>query len=115
MSALKKFLPGKKKSKKSTSSSIQSGASEPNLADLGQMLGYKNVKEKDLPKLHKAAWIGDLNKLKQLLKKGDANSMDRHHRYVIKVMHLRRLSNSGFCYSWASYVKLTCGIMILTG
>ena len=83
MSALRKFLPGKKKNKKSTSSSIQSSVSEHNIAGIEQASGHKNVKEKDLPKLHKAAWLGDLVKLKQLLKKNDVNSMDRHHRCVI--------------------------------
>lgn len=85
MSALRKFLPGKKKNKKSTSSSIQSSVSEQSIAAIGQVPGYKDVKEKDLPKLHKAAWQGDMVKLKQLLKKTDVNSMDRHHRYSIKV------------------------------
>jgi len=80
MSALRKFLPGKKKNKKSTSSSIQSSVSEQNIAGIEQATGHKNVKEKDLPKLHKAAWLGDMVKLKQLLKKNDVNSMDRHHR-----------------------------------
>lgn len=88
MSALKKFLPGKRKTKKSTSSSIKSSVSEQNIADFGNVPGYKNVKEKDLPKFHKAAWLGDLAKLKQLVRKSDVNSMDRHHRYE---------SDSSFC------------------
>lgn len=88
MSALKKFLPGKKKSKKSTSSSIKSSASEQNIGDIGNIPGYRNVKEKDLPKLHKAAWLGDTSKLKQLVKKGDVNSMDRHHRFVFRFYHV---------------------------
>ena len=80
MSALKKFLPGRKKKKKSTTASIQSATSEQNITDIGHVPGYHNVKEKDLPKLHKAAWIGDLSKIKQLVKKGDVNLMDKHHR-----------------------------------
>ena len=85
MSALRKFLPGKKKNKKSTSSSIKSAVSEQNIAGAEQVPGNKDVKEKDLPKLHKAAWHGDMAKLKQLLKKTDVNSMDRHHRYELCV------------------------------
>ncbi|XP_070557904.1 ankyrin repeat domain-containing protein 26-like isoform X2 [Ptychodera flava] len=41
--------------------------------------GYE-VKEKDLPKLHKAAWNGDLSKVKQLAKKGDVNQLDKANR-----------------------------------
>ncbi|CAD5115311.1 DgyrCDS4299 [Dimorphilus gyrociliatus] len=44
--------------------------------------GY-SVKEKDLPKLHKAAWIGDFNKLNQLIKKGDYNSRDKENRTAL--------------------------------
>lgn len=84
MSAFKKFLPGKKKSKKSSTASMKSATSEPNIAEGGNEPGYRNVKEKDLPKLHKAAWLGDMSKLKQLVKKGDVNQMDKHHRYLLK-------------------------------
>ena len=85
MSALKKFLTGKKKGSssgqaKSSRSSLRSASSEQQLEeDAG--IGYKNIKEKDLPKLHKAAWSGDVNKLKQFAKKGDVNQMDKQHRY----------------------------------
>ena len=41
-------------------------------------IGY-DVKEKDLGKLHKAAWFGDLVKVKQLAKK-DASPVDRENR-----------------------------------
>ena len=37
------------------------------------------VREKDLPKLHKAAWSGDLNKVKQLAKK-NVNELDKSNR-----------------------------------
>ena len=93
MSALKKFLPGKKK-KKSTASSLRSATSEQNLADASSGQGYKNVKEKDLLKLHKAAWTGDLVKIKQLLKKGDVNQMDKHHRYVFNLLMFFERVNS---------------------
>ncbi|XP_077983034.1 uncharacterized protein LOC144437871 [Glandiceps talaboti] len=45
----------------------------------GRYLGY-DVKEKELPKLHKAAWNGDMNKMKQLAKKGDLNQLDKDNR-----------------------------------
>ncbi len=82
MSALRKLIPGRKKSKKSSSASLRSATSEQNLAEGPAEPGYKNVKEKDLPKLHKAAWNGDLAKVRQLAKKADINQMDKHHRYI---------------------------------
>jgi len=41
-------------------------------------LGY-DVKEKDLPKIHKAAWTGDVAKVKQLARK-DSCSVDKEFR-----------------------------------
>ena len=41
--------------------------------------GY-SLKEKDLPKLHKSAWNGDLVKLQQLSKKGEVNQLDKENR-----------------------------------
>ena len=41
--------------------------------------GYQ-LKEKDLPKLHKAAWNGDLAKLQQLSKKTDVYTLDKQNR-----------------------------------
>lgn len=43
-----------------------------------QGLGY-DLKEKDLPKIHKAAWVGDVAKVKQLAKK-DSCSVDKEYR-----------------------------------
>lgn len=54
------------------------------LASLQSLDNYKYlVKEKDLPKLHKAAWLGDLNKLEQLIKKNDSNSRDKEGRTAL--------------------------------
>ena len=44
-------------------------------------LGYE-LKEKDLGKVHKAAWTGDVAKLRQLAKKNDVNQLDKENRYV---------------------------------
>ena len=46
-----------------------------------QPQGY-DIKEKDLAKLHKAVWNGDLHKVKQLAKK-DASPFDKEHRLVV--------------------------------
>ena len=44
--------------------------------------GYVIIKpDKELPKLHKAAWTGDLTKVKQLTKKGDLDVLDKEQRY----------------------------------
>ena len=55
----------------------------PNLGVLGAVggvnVGY-DVKEKDLPKLHKAVWNEDLVKVKSLVKK-DVNALDKENRY----------------------------------
>ena len=56
-------------------------ASAPNLRDASSpsVPGYQIVKVKDLPKLHKAAWTGDLKKVTQLAKK-DPNVLDKENR-----------------------------------
>lgn len=45
----------------------------------GLSVGYE-FKEKDLGKVHKAALVGDLSKLKQLAKKNDVNQLDKENR-----------------------------------
>lgn len=54
----------------------------PNTSDTGSVLsvGY-DLKEKDLGKVHKAAYGGDLAKLKHLAKKNDINQLDKENRY----------------------------------
>lgn len=49
--------------------------------DNGSVLsaGYE-LKDKDLGKVHKAALVGDLVKLKQLAKKNDINQLDKENR-----------------------------------
>ncbi|XP_077870104.1 uncharacterized protein LOC100371645 [Saccoglossus kowalevskii] len=48
----------------------------------GPTLTY-DIKEKELPKLHKAAWNGDLSKIKQIAKKGDLNQLDKENRSAL--------------------------------
>ena len=43
-----------------------------------EIIGY-DIREKELSKIHKAAWNGDLVKVKQLAKK-DPNSLDKEFR-----------------------------------
>ncbi|XP_062522875.1 trichohyalin-like isoform X2 [Corticium candelabrum] len=85
MSQLKKLLGIKKKSR---STEHVAGADHDNEA------GYTNVKEKDLSKLHKAAWNGDLARVKQVLnktgKKGeDINQLDKQNRTALHLACVR--------------------------
>ncbi|XP_061576840.1 ankyrin repeat domain-containing protein 26-like isoform X9 [Cololabis saira] len=54
--------------------------------DNGSVLsaGY-DLKEKDLSKVHKAAYQGDLAKLKQLAKKNDINQVDKENRAPLHI------------------------------
>ncbi|XP_042352084.1 ankyrin repeat domain-containing protein 26 isoform X3 [Plectropomus leopardus] len=54
--------------------------------DNGSVLsaGY-DLKEKDLGKVHKAASVGDLAKLKQLAKKNDINQLDKENRTALHI------------------------------
>ncbi|XP_078113573.1 ankyrin repeat domain-containing protein 26 isoform X2 [Sander vitreus] len=47
-------------------------------------VGYE-LKEKDLGKVHKAASVGDLAKLKQLAKKNDINQLDKENRTALHI------------------------------
>jgi len=67
---MKKFF-GKKKKSASEVGSVASGLSGS---------GYEVTTKKELPKLHKAAFAGDLTKLKSSLKKGDINQLDKENR-----------------------------------
>ena len=68
---VRKGSPGR-----SRDSSPKGGSTRGSVASLN--IGYE-VREKDLGKLHKAAWIGDLNKVKQLAKK-DPSPLDKENR-----------------------------------
>ncbi|XP_075998326.1 ankyrin repeat domain-containing protein 26 isoform X3 [Genypterus blacodes] len=54
--------------------------------DSGSVLsvGY-DLKEKDLSKVHKAAFLGDVAKLKQLVKKNDINQLDKENRTALHI------------------------------
>ncbi|XP_072242367.1 ankyrin repeat domain-containing protein 26 [Leuresthes tenuis] len=54
--------------------------------DNGSVLsaGY-DLKDKDLGKVHKAALLGDLAKLKQLAKKNDINQLDKENRTALHI------------------------------
>jgi hypothetical protein len=69
--------------------------------------GYSAVKEKDLPKLHKAAWNGDLPKIRQLVnksgKKGeDLNQLDKQNR-LVSLVHNHVCHGNVFTLNWRSF------------
>ncbi|BFZ10588.1 hypothetical protein BsWGS_13626 [Bradybaena similaris] len=66
----------KRSPSRSGEASPKSGSTRGSVASLN--IGYQ-VREKDLGKLHKAAWRGDLNKVKQLAKK-DPSPLDKENR-----------------------------------
>lgn len=67
---MKKFFSLTKKKKRS-----------PGTPDSGSVLsgGYE-LKDKDLGKVHKAAAVGDVGKLKELAEKHDINQLDKENR-----------------------------------
>ncbi|XP_071961648.1 uncharacterized protein [Antedon mediterranea] len=70
---MKKIFKTKSSKKSASTASLDA-------ANTAEINGYE-LKEKDLPKLHKAAWLGDVNKVKQLAKKAaDYNQLDKENR-----------------------------------
>lgn len=67
---MKKIFRRKKKSA-SEAGSIGSGLSGS---------AYNISPKKDLGKVHRAAYEGDLSKLKTILKRGDVNQLDKENR-----------------------------------
>ena len=79
---MKKFFRfGKEKKGNTPEPSPKPSRAAATAGEPGESPGY-NVKEKDLPKLHKACWSGDIGKVKQLAKK-DASPLDKENRYFI--------------------------------
>ncbi|TMS05655.1 Ankyrin repeat domain-containing protein 26 [Larimichthys crocea] len=72
---MKKFLSFTKK-KKHASGTPDNGSA--------LSVGYE-LKDKDLGKVHKAASVGDLAKLKQLAKKNDINQLDKENRTALHI------------------------------
>ena len=72
---MKKFFKlGKKGGGGDHDKGLQKASSETSLSGPGY-----SIKEKDLGKLHKAAWQGDVAKVRQLAKK-DASPLDKENR-----------------------------------
>ena len=72
---------GKKKGDGDTAS-ISSKASIQGASEVSaiQTFSYSIKKDKDLPKLHKAAWQGNIGKVKELAKPSTVNAPDKKSR-----------------------------------
>ena len=84
MSGLKKLLKRKGGKSKQTLS-VEDLSERGSLAgSVGEESGaYFVAREKDLPKLHKAVWSGDVVKVTQVVsKKADINQFDKENRSV---------------------------------
>ncbi|KAK6620665.1 hypothetical protein RUM43_010960 [Polyplax serrata] len=97
MKKVLKFVKGKKDERKDESGGLtpsQSGdlispaqtPEDERFLGLDSSFGYVvdfNGKDKSLTKLHKAAWQGNLDKLKSALKKVDIDASDKHNRTAL--------------------------------
>lgn len=74
-------LSGKKKGDGDTTSiSSKASVQGPSEASAIQIFSYSIKKDKDLPKLHKAAWQGNISKVKELAKPSTVNVLDKKSR-----------------------------------
>jgi len=79
---MKKFFKFGKSRKEGEASSKAGGmgSRHGSLSSLVQSSGGYEVREKDLSKLHRAAWTGDMMKLTQLIKSSRGTQVDRENR-----------------------------------
>ena len=83
MPKISKLLKKSKKKGDGDAASISSKASvQPHCEGSAvHIFSYTIKKDKDLPKLHKAAWRGDTSKIKELAKTSSVNSLDKQNRF----------------------------------
>jgi len=81
---MKKFFKFGKGRKESGEGSSKAGGlgRQASVTSLVQTFGGYEVREKDLSKLHKAAWTGDMTKLTQLIKSSRGVVVDKENRQV---------------------------------
>jgi len=87
---MKKFFKfGKGRKEPSEASSSRTGnlsSRQGSLSSLVQSSGGYEVREKDLSKLHRAAWTGDMTKLIQLIKSSRGTNVDKENRQVVHLI-----------------------------
>ncbi|XP_065909397.1 ankyrin repeat domain-containing protein 36C-like isoform X2 [Dysidea avara] len=85
MPKISKLLKKSKKKGDGDTASISSKASvlPPSEGTAVHIFSYTIKKDKDLPKLHKAAWRGDTSKIKELAKPSSVNQLDKQSRTAL--------------------------------
>jgi len=78
-----KFGKNRKESAEASSKAGSLGSRQGSLSSLVPLTGGYEVREKDLSKLHRAAWMGDMIKLLQLVKSTRGTPVDKENRHVI--------------------------------
>ena len=78
-----KFGKGRKESSEASSRAVNLGSRHGSLSSLVQSSGGYEVREKDLSKLHRAAWTGDMTKLIPLIKSSRGTPVDKENRQVL--------------------------------
>ena len=98
---MKKFFKNIRKKSPARSGPPAEGSPKlDNRSTASLVIGY-DVREKELGKLHKAAWLGDVGKVQQLAKK-DPSPLDKEKRYVLLInfSNLYMLHLLYFCDIW---------------
>lgn len=85
-----KFGKGRKESAEASSKTGSSVSRHGSVSSLMVSSGGYEVREKDMSKLHRAAWMGDMSKLTQLIKSSRGNLADKENRLVIFVVSMKR-------------------------
>jgi len=78
-----KFGKGRKEHAEASGRSGGMGSRQGSISSLMQSSGGYEVREKDMSKLHRAAWTGDMTKLTQLIKSSRGTLVDKDNRPVV--------------------------------
>ena len=78
-----KFGKGRKESSEAASRTANVDSRHDSVTSLVQSFGGYDVRDKDLSKLHRAAWTGDMQKLTQLVKSSRGTVVDKENRLSI--------------------------------
>jgi len=81
-----KFGKGRKESAEASSKTGGAVSRHGSVTSLMQSAGGYEVRERDMSKLHRAAWTGDTSKLTQLIKSSRGNLADKENRPVVFVL-----------------------------
>jgi len=83
MKKLLRFGKGRKEAAEASNKSGGLDSRQGSISSLVQSSGGYEVRDKDLSKLHRAAWTGDMSKLTQLIKGNRGTLFDKENRPVV--------------------------------